>query len=92
MARNLEEFAVSEKIKMHIKLHPRSNEELWAGYNLNSEYITILKQGNFIQLYLKAELILAHYTSLLMGLVPAQKNIVLLGWRPSNPTSSRHRF
>ncbi len=85
VARNLEEFAVSEKIKMHIKLHPRSNEELWAGYNLNSEYITILKQGNFIELYLKAELILAHYTSLLMGLVPAQKNIVLLGWRPSNP-------
>lgn len=78
----LNDFAVSKKIKVYIKLHPFSDRSNWSDYSLNNEYVEILQQGNFEQLYLSARLILGFSSSLITGLLCAKKNIVLLGWHP----------
>jgi hypothetical protein len=82
IAASLNDFAVSRRVKLYIKLHPFSNRLNWSAYNLNGRYIEILQQGEFEQLYLNAKLILGFSSSLITGLLCAKKNIVLLGWHP----------
>jgi hypothetical protein len=78
----LNDFAARKKIKLYIKLHPFSKRSNWSEYPINNEYVEILQQGDFTQLYLDAKLILGFSSSLITGLLCAQKNIVLLGWHP----------
>lgn len=82
VAQTLNDFAVSRKMKLYIKLHPFSELENWSDYLLNKEYVEILQQGDFTQLYLSAKLILGFSSSLVTGFLCAKKNIVLLGWHP----------
>ena len=76
------EFAENKKIKLFIKLHPRSNPELWLKFSHNKEYIIFLQEGDFTELYLGATLILSYSSSLVNGFLCAKKNVVLLGWNP----------
>jgi len=78
----LNDFAVRKKIKLYIKLHPFSKRSNWSDYSFDNEYVEILQQGDFTQLYLDAKLILGFSSSLITGLLCAQKNIVLLAWHP----------
>jgi hypothetical protein len=78
----LNDFAVAEKIKLYIKLHPFSDRSNWSDYSINNQYVEILQEGDFAQLYLEAKLILGFSSSLITGLLCAKKNIVLLGWHP----------
>ena len=82
VAQALNEFAVVQKIKLYIKLHPFSDRSNWSDYSINNEYVEILQQGDFAQLYLDAKLVLGFSSSLVTGLLCAKKNIVLLGWHP----------
>ena len=82
VAETLNDFAVSRKMKLYIKLHPFSELANWSDYSLNKEYVEILQQGDFTQLYLSAKLVLGFSSSLITGLLCAKKNIVLLGWHP----------
>jgi len=82
VAQALNDFADEQKIKLYIKLHPFSDRSNWSDYPLNSEYVKILQEGDFTQLYLDAKLILGFSSSLITGLLCAKKNIVLLGWHP----------
>jgi hypothetical protein len=82
VVQELNDFAVAQKIKLYIKLHPFSALSNWSDYSINNEYVKILQGGDFTQLYLDAKLILAFSSSLVTGLLCAKKNIVLLGWHP----------
>jgi hypothetical protein len=82
IAKRLNDFATTQKIKLYIKLHPFSKKSNWSDYLLNTEYVQILQEGNFEQLYLDAKLIFGFSSSLITGLLCAQKNIVNLGWHP----------
>jgi len=82
VAEALNSFAVANKIKLYIKLHPFSNRSNWSDYSINHDYVEILQHGEFEQLYLDAKLILGFSSSLITGLLCAKKNIVLLGWHP----------
>jgi hypothetical protein len=82
VALGLHNFAKERKIKLVVKLHPRSDKKLWDSYNLCSPYFEVLQDGNFTNLYLKSKIILGYSSSLITGLLCAKKNIVLLGWHP----------
>jgi len=82
IAMALNAFAAANKIKLYIKLHPSSSLSNWSDYLIDSEYVEILQQGDFDQLYLDAKLILGFSSSLITGLLCARKNVVLLGWHP----------
>ncbi len=82
VADTLFEFANKNKVKLFLKLHPVSKRANWEKYNLDSEYVEIIQEGDFTQLYLEAKLILGFSSSLITGLLCAKKNIVLLGWHP----------
>jgi hypothetical protein len=83
IAETLFRFAEINKRKIFIKLHPRSKIDIWTGYLFDKEYIEILQQGDFTDLYLTSKLILGFSSSLMTGFICAQKNVVLLGWHPS---------
>lgn len=78
----LNNFATTKKMKLYIKLHPFSKKSNWSEYLFNTEYVQIIQEGNFEQLYLDAKLILGFSSSLITGLLCAKKNIVNLGWHP----------
>lgn len=82
IANALNDFATTQKIKLYIKLHPFSKKSSWSDYIFNTEYVKILQEGNFEQLYLDAKLILGFSSSLITGFLCAKKNIVNLGWHP----------
>ena len=82
IANALNDFATTQKMKLYIKLHPFSKKSNWSDYLLNTEYVQIVQEGNFEQLYLDAKLILGFSSSLITGLLCAKKNIVNLGWHP----------
>lgn len=82
IAETLFQFAEVNKTKVFIKLHPRSKAEIWNMYSFNKEYIEIIQQGDFTDLYLTSKLILGFSSSLMNGFICARKNIVLLGWHP----------
>ncbi|MES2376887.1 MAG: polysialyltransferase family glycosyltransferase [Bacteroidota bacterium] len=81
-ANSLFEFAAKNKTKIYIKLHPLSDINIWKNYSFNSNYIEILKKGDYTELYLKSKLILGFSSSLITGFLCANKNVVLLGWNP----------
>ncbi|HEX7905928.1 MAG TPA: polysialyltransferase family glycosyltransferase [Chitinophagaceae bacterium] len=76
------EFAENKKVRLFIKLHPRSNKKLWDVLNHNKEYVQLLQTGDFTELYLGAKLILSYSSTLVNGFLCAKKNVVLLGWNP----------
>lgn len=82
VARHLFEFVEKRKVRLFIKLHPRSDRKLWDSYSYNKEYIQILQAGDFTDLYLSAQLILGYSSSLINGFLCAKKNVVVLGWNP----------
>jgi hypothetical protein len=82
VAEHLFNFAEKRKCPLYIKLHPRSDKKLWEGHTFNSEYVTILQNGDYTDLYLNAKLILGYSSSLINGFLCAKKNVVLLGWNP----------
>jgi hypothetical protein len=75
-------FAERSKMKLYVKLHPRSEKKRWLEYKFNPENVQILQAGDFTELYLSAKVILGFSSSLMIGLLSAQKNVVLLGWHP----------
>lgn len=82
IAKELNDFAVKNKIKIYIKLHPRSEPEIWKKYNLDKDYIEVIKEGNYNELYKKAKVILGFSSTLMTGFLCAKKNLVILGWHP----------
>jgi hypothetical protein len=82
VAQALNDFAVKQEIRLYIKLHPLSDQSNWADYPINKEYVKILQERDYTQLYLYSKLILGFSSSLVTGLLCAKKNIVLLGWHP----------
>jgi hypothetical protein len=83
IAKRLFAFAEKNKVKIYIKLHPRSDKKLWDAYDFNRDYIEILQgPGDFTELYLNAKLIVAFSSSLVNGFLSIKKNVVLVGWNP----------
>ncbi|HXB41281.1 MAG TPA: polysialyltransferase family glycosyltransferase [Bacteroidia bacterium] len=82
IAHFLFDFANSKKVLIYIKLHPRSDIELWRSYHLNSPYFKIIQEGDYTELYLSSKLILGYSSSLLTGFICAKKNVVNIGWHP----------
>lgn len=82
IANSLFQFAEKNQLKLFIKLHPRSDIERWNSYKYNPDYISIVQQGDFTELYLAAKLILGFSSTLITGFLCAHKNVVLLGWHP----------
>lgn len=82
IANSIFEFAELNRVKVYIKLHPRSDSKIWNQYSYNKNYVEILQQGDFTDLYIKSKLILGFSSSLLTGFLCAKKNVVLLGWHP----------
>jgi hypothetical protein len=82
IARKLFLFAKQNRQKVYVKLHPRSNRELWESYGYDENWITILQTEDCTQLYLESKLILGFSSSLTTAFLCARKNFVLLGWHP----------
>lgn len=82
IAQSLQQFANTNKQLVYIKLHPRSDMSRWIKWNIEGEFVKIIKQGDFTDLYLSSKLILGYSSSLINGFLCARKNIVLLGWHP----------
>jgi CDP-glycerol glycerophosphotransferase (TagB/SpsB family) len=82
IAESLFEFAERERVKLFIKLHPRSRRDLWERYEFNKEFVEVIQKGDYTELYLSAKLILGYSSSLINGFLCAKKNVVLLGWNP----------
>jgi hypothetical protein len=75
-------FAEKNRVTIYIKLHPRSNRDLWESYGYNKSYVKIIQTGNFTNIYLESKLIIGYSSSLMPGFLCAKKNVVLLGWHP----------
>ncbi len=82
VAKALESFAKERKIKLIIKLHPRSDIRNWFKYNLNEQFITIRQKEDVTQELLSAKLVLSYSSTLMNVLLACRKNTVLLGWHP----------
>jgi hypothetical protein len=82
IAENIFKYANTNKQKIYVKLHPRSDLNLWKGYENPGNYVEVIQSGDYTQLYLESKLILAFSSSLVTGFLCAKKNIVLLGWHP----------
>ena len=82
IALNLFRMAEERRLKLYIKLHPRSSKPIWDAYQPPSEYVEIIQQGDFHQLYLESALILGFSSSLLTACLCARKNVVFLSWHP----------
>ena len=78
----LNSFSENKKKMIYVKLHPRSDINIWNSYALNSSYIKIIQTGNFESLYANAKMVLGYSSSLIPGFLSARKNVVLLGWFP----------
>ncbi|RYZ23475.1 MAG: hypothetical protein EOO16_04840 [Chitinophagaceae bacterium] len=82
IAKALFAFAARNKVKLYIKLHPRSSRAAWEAYDFDPAYVEIVQHGDFHQLYMDASLLLGYSSSLINGFLCAQKNMVVLGWHP----------
>ena len=82
IAEKLFSFAAKKKLKIYIKLHPRSNKKLWESYKNKPQLVVILQYEECTSLYLKSKLILGFSSSLTTAFLCANKNFVLLGWNP----------
>lgn len=83
IARTLEHFAITNGIKIIIKLHPRSNFSNWSRYKLHS-LIDIKQSEDLTEEMLSAKLVLGYSSTLINALIICKKNIVLLGWHPKS--------
>ena len=83
LAYGLYEFAKANNIFLHIKLHPTSDLSLWRSYNFDQTVVRIYQNELVKDLYSNAKLVLSYSSTLLIGLLSAQKNVVLLGWNPT---------
>lgn len=84
IAETLFNFAEKNGIHVYVKLHPRSSMLLWESYKFNNPNFTIIQEGDFTDLLLDASLILGYSSSMITGLLCAQKNIVILSWHPKS--------
>ncbi|MBS1630821.1 MAG: CDP-glycerol glycerophosphotransferase family protein [Bacteroidetes bacterium] len=82
VAHTIYAFATKRKLKVYVKLHPRSNMANWSRYNFDPQFVEIIQEGDYTQLYLESRLIIGYSSSLMTGFLCAKKNIVLLGWNP----------
>lgn len=82
VARTLEKYAVDNKMKIYVKLHPKSNKNTWMSYGLDPFCINILQEEDVTALLLNSRLILSYSSTLLSVMLSCHKNIVLLGWHP----------
>jgi CDP-glycerol glycerophosphotransferase (TagB/SpsB family) len=82
IAEKIFQFAVESKTQLYVKLHPASDLSNWTKYKIDERYITIIKDGDYTDLFLKSKLILGFSSSLINGFLCAKKNVVLLGWHP----------
>lgn len=83
IANALYTFSQNHKIKIFVKLHPKSDKANWLRYGFDPNYIEIIQEGDYTKLYLESKLILGYSSSLMTGFLCARKNIVLLGWHPN---------
>ena len=83
IAINLAEFAKKRKQKVYVKLHPRSNKNIWNNYKLESKYFKIIQKEDPTSLYKKAKLFISFSSSLVPGFLSAKKNVVLIAWHPN---------
>jgi hypothetical protein len=83
VARTLESFATQKRIKIIVKLHPRSRLENWKRYKLNEKFIEIRQKEDITNEMLAARIILGYSSTLLNALIGCKKNVVLLGWHPT---------
>lgn len=83
IARKLNSFSKQHQVNLYIKLHPKSQKEIWKSYNLTSSYLHVIQDGNFEKLYSGANLILSFSSTMVAGFLSGFKNLVLLGWHPT---------
>jgi hypothetical protein len=83
VAESLYNFSEANNIKLIIKLHPVSDIQNWKRYNFQKGNVEVIQANVPEELYLKAKLILGYSSTLLIGFLCAQKNVVLLGWHPT---------
>ena len=69
IAQSLQKFANTNRQLVYIKLHPRSDMSHWKKWNIEGEFVKIIQQGDFTDLYLKSKLILGYSSSLITGLL-----------------------
>lgn len=76
------DFAIQNNTKVYIKLHPRSDASLWHGYGFDKQFVEVIQQGDYTDLFLSSRLILGHSSTLMTAFLCARKNVVLVGWHP----------
>jgi hypothetical protein len=82
IAKHLFDFSKSKRIKVLVKLHPRSDLSLWHSYGFDSPFFQVVQFGDLTKQLLESKLILAYSSSMVNGFLCAKKNVVLLGWHP----------
>ncbi|MBS1645325.1 MAG: hypothetical protein JST36_09835 [Bacteroidetes bacterium] len=82
VAAQLFAFAERRNLKVLIKLHPRSNKQLWESYSFDASLVQLLQFEDCTNYFLESKLILGFSSSLLTAFLCAKKNVVLLGWHP----------
>lgn len=82
IARALYDMTERYRVKLLVKLHPRSGKEIWDKYNFDSNRMEIVQEGDYVGRFMAASLVLGYSSSLVTGLLCARKNVVLLGWHP----------
>ena len=83
VADSLNNFVLTQKTKLFVRLHPRSSKVLWESYGYISDNFILSQHDDFTQELLNSKLILSFSSTLLTGMLCAKKNIVLLGWHPA---------
>ncbi|MCC6648508.1 MAG: hypothetical protein IT374_23430 [Polyangiaceae bacterium] len=82
VARSLARFAEARRLRVLVKLHPRSSLERWLGYELPPS-VEIVQRGDTTEQLLRAGLVLTYGSSLATGLLSARRNLVALRWHPT---------
>ena len=82
IAEALISFAEKRGVELFIKLHPRSDKQVWHRYINDHAHVRIIQTGDYTDLFLQARLIMGYSSSLINGFLCARKNVVLLGWHP----------
>ncbi len=72
------------QVQLVIKLHPTSNIENWQREDMPQNIKIVQKDSaeNLNRLYAESKMIIGFSSTLLVGFLSNQKNVVLLGWHP----------